>query len=195
MIMSLKMFGKFTNNTGKTYKLSDIRPFKREPSCKKPLYRRKALAKIIPARASDADFICQLSGKVFRIYGPYEDTIPLWFDSETTVTLIARTERRPVGFAMIGCLSGEWNPGHVFELLAIGVEPERQRMGIGEMLIREIDRKANEMNIKRLFLHTAIENLSARKLFLINGYRIQGIKGKFYPGGQDAVIMSKEIVK
>ena len=68
-------------------------------------------------------------------------------------------------------------------------------MGIGEMLIREIDRSANQMNIKRLFLHTATENLSAQNLFFINGYRIHGIKEKFYPGGQDAVMMSKEFKK
>ena len=141
------MFRKFTNNTGKIYKSSDIRPFKKEPLRKKPVFRKKAVDEIIHAKASDADFICQLSGKVFRIYGPYENTIRSWFDSETTVTLIARVDKRPVGFAMIGCLSGEWNSGHVFELLAIGVEPERQRMGIGEMLIREIDRSANQMNI------------------------------------------------
>ncbi|MDY7038936.1 MAG: N-acetyltransferase [Thermodesulfobacteriota bacterium] len=168
---------------------------KKEPLRKKTVIRKKAVIEIIPAKASDADFICQLSGELFRIYGHYENTIRSWFDSETTVTLIARIERRPVGFAMIGCLPGNWNPGHFFELLAIGIEPERQRMGIGEMLIREIDRNADQMNIKRLFLHTATENLSAQKLFFINGYRIQGIKEKFYPSGQDAIMMSKEVKK
>jgi ribosomal protein S18 acetylase RimI-like enzyme len=42
-------------------------------------------------------------------------------------------------------------------------------------------------------LHTAEENLSAQKLFLKNGYHPWGMEQGFYPAGQDALLMSKEI--
>jgi ribosomal-protein-alanine N-acetyltransferase len=68
-----------------------------------------------------------------------------------------------------------------------------QGKGVGDMLIKELERKAAELNIKRLFLHTATGNIKARRLFTRNGYRPWEIKRIFYPEGQDAVVMSKEI--
>ena len=94
---------------------------------------------------------------------------------------------------MIGQVSDREHLEHVSEVLAIAVVPENQNMGIGQMLLRDVERKAAELNIKRLFLHTARENLSAQKLFLNNGYHPWGMEQGFYPAGQDALMMSKEI--
>jgi ribosomal protein S18 acetylase RimI-like enzyme len=153
----------------------------------------KARVKIRSAGSPDAPFIGQLSGRVFHIYGPYEDIVFRWFQLDITTTIIATMDKKPVGFAMIGDISNRWDLPQISELLAIAVEPERQGMGVGDILIREAESKALEFNIKRIFLHTAVNNLSARKLFTKNGYRIWEIKENFYPKGQDAVMMSKEI--
>jgi ribosomal protein S18 acetylase RimI-like enzyme len=159
----------------------------------KDRFNQKAHAKIRLAKTSDADFIAQLSRNVFRIYGPYEDAVSQWFESDLTKTLMALVDGKYVGFATIGHLDDDRNLGPVSELLAIAVEPGKQRMGIGERLLMEIERKAAELKVKRLFLHTARENLSAQKLFTGNGYHPWGLKRNFYPAGQDAVLMSKEI--
>lgn len=171
---------------------SEITPFKRKPHLKKTVYE-KAPVEIYPTMASDIDFIGRLSGKVFNVYGPYEGIVSRWFESGMAVTLIAIMDMKPVGFAMIGQLAPEQNPEHCSELLAIAVDPERHRSGIGEKLIREIGEKAIELNVKKLFLHTATENLSAQKLFTKDGYRPWGVEKNFYPAGQDALVMSKEI--
>ena len=133
--------------------------------------------------------------KTYIIACPYEDIVTRWFQLEITAAIIATMDKKPAGFAMIGDISNRWNLPHISELLAIAVEPEKQGRGIGEILISEIERKALERNIKRIFLHTAVNNLSARKLFTKNGYRIWEIKRDFYPKGQDAMMMSKEIWK
>lgn len=169
------------------------RPSKLRSISQKSVYP-KAQVKISSAGIPDASFIGQLSGRVFHIYGPYEDIVTRWFQPEITTTIIATMDKKPVGFAMIGDISNRWNLPHISELLAIAVEPEKQGRGIGEILISEIERKALERNIKRIFLHTAVNNLSARKLFTKNGYRIWEIKRDFYPKGQGAMMMSKEIV-
>ena len=171
---------------------SGSRPFKRSPFFRKGVYQ-KAIVKIRPAMEADTDFISQLSGKVFNIYGPYEDIVPKWFKSGMTTTIIAVMKKKPVGFAMIGNRSGERDLKHVYELLAIAVEPEKQQMGIGQTLMKDIERKAIELVGKKLFLHTAKENHSAQKLFIANGYSPYEIKRNFYPAGQDAVVMSREI--
>ena len=142
---------------------------------------------------SDASFIGRLSEKVFSIYGHYEETVPRWFELEMTHTIIADMHGKPVGFAMLGRPSTRYDQEDVSELLAIAVEPKKQGTGIGEMLLQEMERKGVELNIRRIFLHTATTNLSARKLFAKMGYSPWEIKRKFYPAGQDAVVMSREI--
>jgi ribosomal protein S18 acetylase RimI-like enzyme len=154
---------------------------------------QKTRAKTRLGKETDKDFIVHLSRKVFNIYGPYDDIVSEWLGSERTVTLIAALKGKPVGFAMMGCLFSEAAREQVYELLAIAVEPQRQRMGVGQMLMKDIEKKAIELGIKRLFLHTAEENRPAQSLFIRNGYRSWGIKKHFYPEGQDAVMMSKEI--
>ena len=175
--------------------------FFHKPNIKPPVGRRsfkrsvkeKTALKIRQANKSDVRFFFQLSGRVFHIYGPYERIIMSWFESGMTVGLIGLINKKPVGFAMIGDLPHEENPQHVSELLAIAVVPEKQGIGIGEILLKEIERRAADMNIKELFLHTAEENLVAQKLFSKNGYHTWGIRRSFYPAGQDAVLMSKKI--
>jgi len=142
---------------------------------------------------SDEGFISRLSGRVFSVYGPYREMIRRWLELDTAITLIAIQEGKPVGFAMAGTLEHDLMFPAVTELLAIAVERNRQRMGIGQTLLREIEMKAASLGEKRLFLHTATENMAAQKLFIKSGYRPQETKRKFYPRGQDALMMVKEI--
>ena len=162
------------------------------PPLKNQVYE-KTSTRISLANVSDVDFIGQLSGKVFNIYGPYDELVPQWFESGFTMTIIAVMAEKPVGFAMIGQLYKEQDLHDVSELMAIAVEPEKQKMGIGKMLIREVEKKASELKLQRMFLHTAVENLSAQRLFAECGYQKGGIKSGFYPAGQDAVLMSKNL--
>lgn len=155
--------------------------------------QEKLQVKIRQARPSDTRFIVQLSGKVFRVYGPYEKIMRSWLESGMTMTLVALMNRKPIGFAMISHFPPEANPQQVSELLAIAVAPEKQRMGIGKILLKEVERRAEEMNIRELFLHTAEENLAAQNLFTRNEYMSWGVNESFYPAGQNAVFMRKKI--
>ncbi|MBW1862414.1 MAG: GNAT family N-acetyltransferase [Deltaproteobacteria bacterium] len=171
---------------------SEIKSFKLRNPLKNQA-NEKTSTRIRLANISDVDFIGQLSGKVFNIYGPYDELVPQWFGLDFTVSIIAIMVGKPVGFAMIGHLYKKQDLHDVSELMAIAVEPEKQKMGIGKMLIREMEKKASELNIQRIFLHTAVENLPAQRLFVECGYQKDGIKSGFYPAGQDAVVMSKNL--
>lgn len=109
-----------------------------------------------------------------------------------TITLIAMVEDRPAGFVMIGALrAGHEEKAHA-EVLAIAVAPEFQRKGIGHELLQSAQKEAEKLGEKRLFLHTAKENLAAQKLFQKNGFRPVQSKSRFYPSGQDALMMVRE---
>ena len=149
--------------------------------------------KLQHANPSDAHFIEQLSDKAFRVYGPYGSLISQWFESGLTFTLIAFLKQKPVGFAMMGSVSKGACPGHMGELLAIAVESGSRKRGIGTLLLKGVERKAAEWGVTRIGLHTAVDNIPARNLFEKNGYRIYGTRRRFYPAGQDAYKLIKEI--
>jgi ribosomal protein S18 acetylase RimI-like enzyme len=175
-----------------TSRASEDKPWPKGSTSAKP-HDRRGRVYIREAVLSDEGFISGLSAKVFNIYGPYREMIRRWLGLDTTTTLIALEEGKPVGFVMLGALERDLGIPAVTELLAIAVEPGRQRMGIGRMLLHEIEKKAASLGEKRLFLHTATENIAAQKLFITNGYRPQETKRSFYPRGQDALMMVKEI--
>ena len=139
------------------------------------------------------DHILALGKKVFHEYGPYEDMLRRWFESSMALTLLALMDKDPVGFAMFGRLDDQWHLPRVSELLAIAVEPGRQRLGVGYRLMREAEKKAKDMGVETLVLHTAVGNRSGRKLFRKCGFLRHEMKRGFYPAGQDALMMFKEI--
>lgn len=134
-----------------------------------------------------------MSGEVFSIYGPYGRTVTRWFESGLTLTLLFMAGDEPVGFVMIGTLPGDTDGETRAEVLAIAVAPGFQKRGIGRKLLRCAEKRVEEWGEKRLFLHTARENLPAQKLFLKSGYRPIALKKSFYPSGQDALMMVSDL--
>ena len=147
------------------------------------------------AKASDVNFIRTLSRNAFHEYGPYEEILPRWFLSGMTVTLLALMRKEPVGYAMLGRHQHVWYAPRVSEMLAIAVEPGSRRLGIADLLMREIEKRAKELRVKTLVLHTAVENLAGQQLFKKRGFTPSVNKKGFYPGGQDALMMAKELAE
>ena len=145
------------------------------------------------ARAGDVGFIRNLSRTAFHEYGPYDEMLPDWFMAGITVTLLAVLEERPVGFAMIRRIGRESRLHRVSELLAIAVEPSQRNRGIGNLLLNEMQKTAYRSGVEILVLHTAIDNLPGRTLFKKHGFILLDTKHGFYPEGQDAVMMYKDI--
>ncbi len=145
------------------------------------------------ARAADTNFIRELSIVAFRPYGDYGDVVPGWHVSGNSITVIACFKGDPMGFAMINKPFSRFDHNNSSELLAIAVDAPWQGRGIGKFLLKEIENVALEAGIMTLFLHTAIDNRNARKLFSDSGYRIWQIKKGFYPLGQDACVMAKKL--
>jgi ribosomal-protein-alanine N-acetyltransferase len=145
------------------------------------------------ANLSDIGFIAQLSGRAFRVYGPYRSLVPQWFETGSTITLIAVQQGRPVGFAMMGRLSDELQGENRCELLAIAVQSDAQRRGVGGMLLRKIEEEARRLGEPVLCLHTATVNFAAQELFKKHGFHPVLLKKRFYPSGQDAVMMVKTV--
>jgi ribosomal-protein-alanine N-acetyltransferase len=146
-----------------------------------------------PAQASDTDFIRSLSREAFCRYGPYEDLLSNWFLSGIGLVLVALMGKRPAGFAMLERIGATVSSTRVSELLAIAVAPGAQRCGVGDRLMEAIMRRAEILMVDRLVLHTAVDNLPGQALFRKHGFLPQGIEARFYPEGQDALVMQRSV--
>jgi len=145
---------------------------------------------------SDGRFISRLSRDVFTIYGPYEDILSGWFKSERGITtILACRDNVQIGFAMLSEPCMRYDLLDAAELLGIAVEPDKQGTGIGQLLLGAIDAASVNLKIKWFILHTSVDNLRARRLYEKTGYRPLEIKKNFYPEGQDALVMYKEVQK
>ena len=142
---------------------------------------------------TDSFFIRDLSEKAFKPFGKYGDVVLKWHLSGNSITVIACHDDQPLGFAMVSKPFSRYDQDNSSELLAIAIETDWQGKGIGKLILREIEKAAFKTGIAIMFLHTAVENKNARKLFSDSGYRIWQIKKKFYPEGQDACVMAKKI--
>jgi ribosomal-protein-alanine N-acetyltransferase len=169
------------------------KPYGERPRDRRPPFIAETKLLVRRANLSDIRFIGQLSGKVFSVYGPYRRLVPQWFESGFTVTLIAVQQSVPVGFAMIGALSDGLQGESQCELLAIAVRPDAQRRGIGRLLLWKIEEEAGRLGEPVLCLHTALVNLPAQELFKKHGFHSLQLKKRFYPAGQDAVMMIKDV--
>lgn len=138
-----------------------------------------------PAASMDYAFIRALSKEVFSLYGDYEDILPQWFLNPDVMTIVSFKQGQSLGFAMLYVLSGE--------ILAIAVKPEFQGRGIGSGLLNDIERIASQLGMERLLLHTAKENQVAEMFFRNSSFTVIGKEGGYYPRGQAALIMAKEI--
>mgnify|MGYP001817439829 CR=1 FL=1 len=145
------------------------------------------------AESSDVDFVRDLSERVFQQYGPYEKTLARWFASGITVTFLAVLGDKPVGFAMLGEPNYTWSFSPICELLAIAVAPEKRRLHVADLLMNKLEGTAHEFKVDRLILHTSTENAPARRLFEKHHFIPAQIEKVFYPKGQDALMMYKEL--
>ena len=150
---------------------------------------RENAVTIRPAGPLDLEFIRDLSERVFSQYGSYERRLMDWFVSETTVTRLALTDERPVGFAMVKKPGEKGYVERISELLAIAVEPEKWRLGIGNLLMKEVHREAEIMQADTLILCTGMDNKPAQELFKKHGFTPWRVKKGYYEGGQEALMM------
>ncbi len=147
--------------------------------------------RIREARPADRAFVIRLSAHAFRRFGAYAKVIRDWLDSGAALILLALSGDRPAGFAMTARIPPYPDSLPETELLAIAVDPELHRCGIGRRLLREIEAEVRKSGGGLLRLHTATGNLFARALFEDEGFRVAGVERRFYPRGQNALLMIK----
>lgn len=106
-----------------------------------------------------------------------------------TVYLTAREEERVVAFAGMHVV---WEDSHVTN---IAVHPLYRGRGIGERLLRELIRRAQQRGARRMTLEVRASNTPAQNLYRKLGFFTQPgaiRKGYYTDTGEDAILMFKD---
>jgi ribosomal-protein-alanine N-acetyltransferase len=145
------------------------------------------LAGLQIARATwrDVRALVQLDRRSFKpidAYAWYEFlSLCVW---RGTIALKALHADRIVGF-----IAGDprRQDGHTI-IVTIAVDPDYQRRGIGEQLLREVEARSA---LPRLQLMVRTSNLPALKLYRKLNYTIVETWPRYYEDGEDAYVMEK----
>lgn len=146
------------------------------------------------ATDKDLEFVSQLSGELFSKYGNYDEIVTDWFLEPGVITVVAVEEDTRWGFAMLALERQRMFGPRRGHLLAIGVFPQHQRKGIGGALLEYMAQIARNYGSTEMRLWTAVDNEQALSFFEKAGFQIIGSENYYYPKGQAALALSKELV-
>ena len=167
-----------------------------------------------PARPDDLDFVTELSGEVFNVFGAYDAFLPKYLDHPDVITTVTQLGPDRVGFTMFALVVSEtplpWlappgpssleSGGQLWvdaEMVAIAVAPRWQDKGVGRQQLRALIALARERSrdrsIRSLQLNVADDNRRAMGLFKSEGFRVVDEEDGRYPRGQRSIRMALEL--
>ncbi len=86
-----------------------------------------------------------------------------------------------------------WLVHDEIHLLNVAVHPDHQREGLARILMAHMLRDARERGYLQVSLEVRPTNTSAIGLYLSDGFQELGRRPRYYPDGEDAIIMAKEL--
>ncbi|HLB56998.1 MAG TPA: ribosomal protein S18-alanine N-acetyltransferase [Coxiellaceae bacterium] len=87
-----------------------------------------------------------------------------------------------------GFISLKNNIDH-WEILQIVIDKKYQRQRLAKKLLQFVINEAEKNNIKKLQLEVRAGNHAAISLYAVCGFKKVGVRKKYYPDGEDAVLM------
>jgi len=139
-----------------------------------------------PARLKDLNALRKLINEVFK-----EDAWPV-LDLLTALIFPGGIHiKAQTGDTLVGFISVEEN---LFEPCAwvsiVGVASEFRRQGVGESLMKEIEKLVHRQTIQ---LCVRKSNQAAIQLYEKLGYKIKESRQRYYSDGEDALVMGKTL--
>jgi len=94
--------------------------------------------------------------------------------------------------ALLGFITGQ----AVFEqaeIYFIGVDPRSRSLGFGNQLLKAFISACQQKEAEALFLEVKASNKRAISFYKKHGFKHSGTRKKYYPNGEDAVLMNFDL--
>lgn len=75
----------------------------------------------------------------------------------------------------------------------IAVVENFRRSGVAKALLSELCKRAEKQGVKKLFLEVRVSNFAAMSLYLKFGFKGVYARSRYYPDGEDCLVMVKEL--
>ena len=75
----------------------------------------------------------------------------------------------------------------------IAVVENYRKSGVATAVLSELFKKAEERGVKKLFLEVRVSNYAAMSLYLKCGFKGVYARSRYYPDGEDCLVMVKEL--
>lgn len=140
-----------------------------------------------PLRETDLPWVLALEAGSFRL--PWSES---GFREELTTSFAVGVAARdpdgsPVGYALGRLLFEE---GH---LLKIAVKPDCRRSGVGRALLAAFEAALERAGATVAVLEVRIGNAPARWLYERSGWGLVATRRRYYPDGEDGLLMLKRL--
>lgn len=103
----------------------------------------------------------------------------LWLNRRQAVTLLARRDTEPVGFAAMHSLRLEPDTDCVVEITALYVSPPAWRTGVGRLLLERCRSEAERLGVSQLVLWVFDCSVAAKDFYRSTGFRADGAQRVF----------------
>ncbi|MFA9446150.1 ribosomal protein S18-alanine N-acetyltransferase [Egicoccus sp. AB-alg6-2] len=138
---------------------------------------------VVPAMPADADAVRALPG----LGDSTRRLVDADLGRDDRCCLVARTvtSHLIVGFAA-GLLA--LDEGHVLD---VAVATDHRRRGVGARLVDELIRRLHTRGAAAVTLEVRRSNEAALSLYRQLGFVVEGVRPRYYPDGEDALLMWK----
>lgn len=137
-------------------------------------------------RLSDVDFLA--SSREFGFSdGWTEKMMDESFSVGNFFGFIAEEDGAPTGYIT---LSGTED---FCDIESVFVRPDKRRRGVAEKLFDTAEKSVVKMKIPAMLLEVRESNAPAKNLYSKKGFVVISTRKKYYPDGENAVVMKKEI--
>ncbi|MCC6133590.1 MAG: ribosomal protein S18-alanine N-acetyltransferase [Acidobacteria bacterium] len=146
-----------------------------------------AVLTIRPAVFGDLDEITDLESRSFP--APWKrEFFESEIDAEFRLNLVARApDGRFAGYVFCAWVLDEI---HVHK---IAVQEEWRRSGLGTALMKEVIAFGLRNDSYQIFLEVRPSNTPAKRMYQKLGFEISGRRKAYYPDGEDAIVMVREL--
>ncbi len=141
---------------------------------------------VIPTELNHLDEIAEIEAKCFSTPWSKQSFAEGMANENTQKYFTAILNGKVVGYICIF---------HIFEdgeLLNVAVHPDYRKQGLGQILLDKMFEYLKDKEVTRISLEVRESNVSARSLYLKNGFLPTGVRKNYYSSPrEDGIIMEK----
>ena len=122
-----------------------------------------------------------------------EDMVRRELGHEFSTVLLAESPARAAGEGTTLGFAVTWLVHDELHVLNVAVAPEARRRGVARAILARLEAGAREQGARVAMLEVRRSNAPAIALYRTLGYREVGTRPRYYPDGEDALVMDRAL--